>query len=106
MADGQSNLRIETDPVLAAVDQFRTIADDLRQGLQRLVGSANDVVGASWRGEASSAFRREWDDFEDAAKAIVEDADTIADLVTYSVNAYVAEDKTSAAVLRSVWVNR
>jgi len=64
------------------------------------------MMWSAHRGEASSAFRREWDDFEDAAKAIVEDADTIADLVTYSVNAYVAEDKTSAAVLRSVWVNR
>jgi uncharacterized protein YukE len=68
--------------------------------------SARPMMWSAHRGEASSAFRREWDDFEDAAKAIVEDADTIADLVTYSVNAYVAEDKSSAAVLRSVWVNR
>jgi WXG100 family type VII secretion target len=74
---GGGELHIESDAVLAAADEFRSIADTVREGLQQLVSSANDVVDGSWRREAASAFNREWDEFRDAAKAIVEDADTI-----------------------------
>jgi len=100
---GDDGLRIETDSVIAAANEFRSIADELREGLRQLVAAANDVVDGSWRGEAATAFRTDWDDFHDAAKAIVADADTIADLVAFSVKAYVADDDSSAAALRSVW---
>jgi WXG100 family type VII secretion target len=103
VTDGDG-LRIETDAVSAAVGEFRSIANELRDGLRQVVTAADEVVDASWRGEAASAFRVEWDEFRESAQSIVEDADAIADLVAYSVKAYVAEDDSSAAVLRSVWV--
>ncbi|MDV3215713.1 WXG100 family type VII secretion target [Mycobacterium avium] len=106
MADavsGGDGLRVEADPVMAAVGEFRSIADELRDGLRQLVSEANEVVDGSWRGEAASAFNREWDEFHDAAKAIVADADTIADLVAHSVNLYVSEDETSAGSSPGKW---
>ena len=99
-------LHIETDPILAAANEFRSIADRLRDGLQQLVGSANEVVDGSWRGDAAKAFSREWDEFHDAAKSIVEDADTIANLVAYSMKTYDGQDEASAAMVRAVWSGR
>jgi WXG100 family type VII secretion target len=103
---GGDRLRIETNPVLAAANEFRAIAEDLRNGLQQLISSANEVVDGSWRGEAAKAFNREWDEFHRAANAVVEDADNIADLVAYSAKTYDSQDESSAAVLRSVWSGR
>jgi WXG100 family type VII secretion target len=103
---GGNGLRVETDPVLAAANEFRSIADQLRDGLQQLVASANEVVDGSWRGDAARAFSLEWDEFHDAAKAIVDDADTIADLVAYSMKTYDGQDETSAAMVRAVWAGR
>lgn len=104
VSDGGDGLRIEEDPVRGAADELGTIAQELRTGLQQLISAANDVVDASWRGEAAAAFRSEWEDFHDSAKTIVEDADTIADLVAYSVKVYAAEDESNAALVRSVWI--
>lgn len=101
---GDNWLRVETDAVLAAAAEFRSIADERTDGLGRLVSEANAVVDGSWRGQAAAAFDREWDEFHDAAKAIVDDADTIADLVAYSAKIYGQQDDTSAEVLRAVWV--
>ena len=67
--------------------------------------SVNDVVEANWRGDAAAAFRREWGDFHDAAKTIVDSADKIADLVSHSMRIYDAEDHSSAALIRSVWMD-
>ncbi|MGY1990399.1 WXG100 family type VII secretion target [Mycolicibacterium fortuitum] len=96
-------LRVDTDPVITAAIQFYSIAEDLREGLRQVTTSINDVVEANWRGEAAAAFRREWDDFHDAAKTIVDSADKIADLVSHSMRIYDAEDSSSAALVRSVW---
>ena len=53
MADvGGARLRIETEPVKAAADEFRTIADELREELRQLVASVDDVVEGSWRGRS------------------------------------------------------
>ncbi|MBS9534037.1 WXG100 family type VII secretion target [Mycobacterium sp. M1] len=103
-ATGGGVLRVEADSVLAAVGEFRSIADELADGLGQLVCAADSVLGISWRGAAASAFDRDWVEFHDAAKAVVGDADTIADLVAYSVQVYGEQDETSAAVVRSVWV--
>ena len=79
MADvGGARLRIETEPVKAAADEFRTIADELREELRQLVASVDDVVEGSWRGEAARMFGRDWDEFRAAATNIVDDADEIA----------------------------
>lgn len=102
---GGDGLRIEEDPVKAAAEELDAIAAELREGMRQVVAAANDVVDASWRGEAASAFRREFEDFHDAAKSIIDDAETIAGLVGYSVNVFASEDSSSAAVLRSVWVD-
>lgn len=100
---GIDRLRVDTDPVATAVHQFYSIAEDLREGLRQVTTSINDVVEANWRGEAAAAFRREWDDFHDAAEAIVDSADKIADLVSHSMRIYDAEDSSSAALVRSAW---
>lgn len=100
---GGGELRIETDSVLDAVSEFRTIADDLREGLRQLVSSAEEVIDGSWRGAAATAFSSEWSEFRDAAHAIVEDAEVIADLVAISVTQYAGSDADSAAMLKATW---
>jgi WXG100 family type VII secretion target len=101
---GDDGLRVDTDTLMSASDQLRSIADDLRDGLSRLMSDADDVVEGSWAGEAATAFAREWDEFRDAAQAIVEDADVIADLVALSMKHYVGRDADGAAMLRSTWL--
>ncbi len=107
MADlGGTRLRIETEPVKAAADEFRTIADELREELRQLVASVDDVVEGSWRGEAARMFGRNWDDFRASAAKVVDDADEIANRVAQSVNAYAAQDEHSGSVVRSAWDER
>lgn len=69
------------------------------------MSSVNDVVEANWRGDAAASFRREWDDFHDAAKTVVDSAEQIADLVSHNMRIYAAEDNSSAALVRSVWID-
>lgn len=104
MADlGDARLRIETEPVKAAADEFRTIADELREELRQLVASVDDVVEGSWRGEAARMFGRDWDHFRASAAKVVEDADEIANRVAQSVNAYVGQDEHNASAVLSAW---
>ena len=107
MADvGGARLRIETEPVKAAADEFRTIADELREELRQLVASVDDVVEGSWRGEAVRMFGRDWDEFRAAATNIVDDADEIAIRVVQSVEAYAAQDERGGSIVRSAWDER
>ncbi len=107
MADvGGARLRIETEPVKAAADEFRTIADELREELRQLVASVDDVVEGSWRGEAARMFGRDWDEFRAAATKIVDDADEIAIRVVQSVEAYAAQDERGGSIVRSAWDGR
>jgi WXG100 family type VII secretion target len=107
MADvGGARLRIETEPVKAAADEFRTIADELREELRQLVASVDDVVEGSWRGEAARMFGRDWDEFRAAATNIVDDADEIAIRVVQSVAAYAAQDERGGSIVRSAWDER
>lgn len=102
MADtGGGMLRIDSDPVRAAAAEFRAIADELREGFRQLVSSVDEIVEGSWRGEAAPTFGRDWDDFRSSAAKVVEDAEEIANRVAVSVEAYVAQDGNSAAILRA-----
>lgn len=100
---GGQELRVHTDTLGSASDQLQSIADELRDGLRRLVSQAERVIEGTWRGEAATAFSKEWDEFREAAESIVEDADVIAGLVSLSVTHYVNDDDTSAEMLRATW---
>lgn len=101
--DGGMELRIETDSVAMAAEQFRSIADELHEGFHKLLSSVDEVVEGSWRGEAARAFGRDWDDFRRSAAKVVEDAGEIAERVALSVQSYTAQDEYSAAIVRDAW---
>lgn len=102
-SSGGDGVRVDTDAVQDLAMQFKSIADDLRTELERLVAAAEQVRDASWRGSAAQAFNGEWDEFHDNAKNIVDDADVIADLIALSMREYVGTDEAGAAALRSAW---
>ncbi|MBN3456392.1 WXG100 family type VII secretion target [Mycobacterium sp. DSM 3803] len=102
-AGGAGELRVETDTLASTSDELQTIADGLRDELRRLISNTESVVEGSWRGEAATAFAREWEEFRSAAESIVEDADVIAGLVALSAKQYSGTDEASAQMLRATW---
>lgn len=96
-------LRVQTDTLGSASDQLQSIADELRDGLRRLVSHADRVVDGTWRGDAASVFANEWNEFRETAESVVEDADVIAGLVSLSATHYVNDDEASAEMLRATW---
>ncbi|MGV0738214.1 WXG100 family type VII secretion target [Mycobacterium syngnathidarum] len=102
-AGGGQELRVETTALDSASDQLQSIADELQDELRRLVSNTERVVEGTWRGEAATAFAREWEEFRSAAESVVEDADVIARLVELSATHYADTDETSAHMLRATW---
>ena len=96
-------LCVATDTLSNASDQLQSIADELRDELRRLISNTGRVVEGTWRGEAATAFAREWEEFRSAAEAIVEDADVIAGLIALSAKYYADTDETSAHMLHATW---
>jgi uncharacterized protein YukE len=72
--DGGAPLRVDPNAILTARGHLDSVAEELQAALRRLVAEVEDVVGVSWRGEASGVFTRYWQAFHDAAAEVTEDA--------------------------------
>jgi WXG100 family type VII secretion target len=94
--DRGAPLRVDPNAILTARGHLDSVAEELQAALRRLVAEVEDVVGVSWRGEASGVFTRYWQAFHDAAAEVTEDASVIAEMIQVAATRYLREDATGA----------
>lgn len=93
---------MQPEMLFQGAQQMDGIAEELQTALGRLQADVENVVGASWSGNASTVFNQHWSEFLSNAKEIVDDAHVISQLVSYSAELYTYHEAKAAQDLSSV----
>lgn len=100
---GSGALRVQPEALFRGAQELDDIAGELQNALRRLQSDVDSVVGVSWSGKASSVYAQHWSEFLSNAQEIIEDAQTIGQLVSYSAETYVYHEGKAAHDLSAVY---
>ncbi len=100
---GGGGLRVQPEMLFRGAQELDDIAVELQTALRRLQSDVEYVVGVSWSGSASRVFDQHWFEFLSNEKGIIEDAQVISQLVSYSAETYVYHEGKAAADLSAVY---
>jgi WXG100 family type VII secretion target len=99
---GEYRLHVVPEVLIEASQALHAVADELETGHRRLVGEVGDLLGHLWQGQASGAFRKDWQDFEKGSQGVIEDARAIAGLVDYAAQSYVQQEAANTSVVDTI----
>ena len=57
---GEYRLSVQPEVLVEASQALHAVADELETGHRRLVGQVGELLGHLWQGQASGAFRKDW----------------------------------------------
>jgi WXG100 family type VII secretion target len=95
-------LRVEPEVLVEASQALHAVADELETAHRRLVGEVGDLLGHLWQGQASGAFRKDWQEFERGSQGVIEDARAIAGLVDYAAQSYVQQEAANTSAIDTI----
>jgi WXG100 family type VII secretion target len=95
-------------PVEVVVSELQSAAARLRDAGQRLQDGLSSVdletrelLGSGWKGDAASAFGKEWEKWHGGAGQVVRGLQTMSDLLTVASKEYAKTDEQAADALGS-----
>lgn len=95
-------------PVEVVVSELQSAAARLRDAGQRLQDGLSSVdletrelLGSGWKGDAASAFGKEWEKWHGGAGQVVRGLQTMSDLLTVAGKEYAKTDEQAADALGS-----
>jgi WXG100 family type VII secretion target len=73
----------------------------LQDGLSAVDLETGQLLGSGWKGEAASAFGKEWERWHDGAGQVVRGLQTMSELLTVAGKEYAKTDEQAAAAVSS-----
>jgi WXG100 family type VII secretion target len=92
-----SDLRVDPAALVDVAAQLNSVAEGLRSGLGSLDGEVSGLLGASWTGEAASAYAGVWREWHEGASHVVEGLTTMSVLLQQGASGYADTDSSTSA---------
>jgi len=96
-----SELRASPTEFATAGRGVRESANRLDERVKALSSRVEELLGGGWQGQASDAFRRDWQQWRDGARQVIGGLDTTASLLESSGQAYGEQEDANAHAVRS-----
>jgi WXG100 family type VII secretion target len=93
---GGDQTSVDAEAVRVSVGQLSDVREELEDGLRATTRAVHDLIEGVWKGEASGKFSDNFETFVDAAAKILQDANSIEELVVSSMNTYERTDRSSS----------
>lgn len=85
----------------AAASRLRDAGQRLQDGLSSVDLETRELLGDGWKGDAASAFGKEWEKWHGGAGQVVRGLQTMSDLLTVAGKEYAKTDEHAADALGS-----
>lgn len=97
---GVSELQAAPAEFATAGRGVRESANQLEDRVKALSSRVEELLGGGWQGQASDAFRRDWQQWRDGARQVIGGLDTSASLLESSGKAYGEQDAANTDAVR------
>jgi WXG100 family type VII secretion target len=97
-----SGYDVDPTELFAAAAMVRDAAEQGRAELARLTHSAQDLLGAHWRGHAAAAFAAGWHEWADGARTVLTALDEMAGALGATATQYEQNETGVCVELRKI----